>query len=219
MDWLLNIKAFIFDLDGTLIDSEKAHLKAWSEALSVFLQDFDINLVQKHFGKSGREIAFLILQDEMKAEQCEKIKDQIFDTLLSTDVEPMPCAISLLELLKRRNIKTGVASSHYSERIIRILKHFNMLDFFDIIVGLDEVTKPKPSPELLLKALRKLDVSPAVAAYIGDSPYDVLTALNAGCYSILIKTYPRVNLRESRVFPNLVVKSLCELYREIRLYI
>jgi len=51
MDWLLNIKAFIFDLDGTLIDSEKAHLKAWSEALSVFLQDFDINLVQKTFWK------------------------------------------------------------------------------------------------------------------------------------------------------------------------
>jgi len=215
----LNIKAFIFDLDGTLIDSEKAHLKAWSEALSVFLQDFDINLVQSHFGKSGREIAFLILQDKIKAEQCEKIKDQIFDTLLSTDVKPIACAISLLELLKKRNVKTGVASSHYSERIIRILKHFSMLEFFDVIVGLNEVTKPKPSPELLLKALIKLDVSPAVAVYIGDSPYDVLTALNAGCYSILIETYPRVNLKESRILPNLIVKSLCELYHKIIFYI
>jgi len=211
MSWLLNLKAYVFDLDGTLIDTEKAHLKAWSRALSTFLEKIDISLVQRHFGKSGKDIALLVLGDERRARECEKLKEKIFDELWPIEAKLMPCAENLLMTLRRMGVKTAVASSNSLERITRILKHFRLLGLFDTLVGLEEVMEHKPSPDLLLRAVSKLNVKPSEAVYVGDSPYDVLMAMKAGSRSILVEVYERISLEEVGASPDMRVKSLCEL--------
>lgn len=207
-----NLKAYIFDLDGTLIDSEAAHLKAWSMALKHFVEKPDINAVQRHFGKSGIDIALLVLEDEKKAEKCVELKESIYEDLWPKEAKIMPCAKKLLKLLKKSNLKTGIASSNSHEKITRILKYFNLLEMIDAIVGLDDVREHKPSPELILKTLEQLRVKPSESVYIGDSPYDVLMAKRAGTQSILIKAYKRISVKKVDASPDITVKSLCDLY-------
>ena len=217
--WFLNLKAYVFDLDGTLVDTEQAHLKAWSKALNILLQDnaaakyeIDLSIIQRHFGKSTRDLAMLVLKNEDKAKRCEELKEKIFTDLWPHESKLMPCAKEILVALKRRGVKTAVASSNSPERITEMLKHFNLLDMFDAVIGLDESIRHKPYPDLLLRALNLLSIKPSEAVYIGDSPYDVLMAKKAGSYSILVKVYERIKLEEVAAMPDAVVKSLCDLY-------
>jgi len=210
-----NLKGYVFDLDGTLLDNDDAHLKAWLIALKGFVRGANVDVsdvVQCHFGKSSIDIALLFLGDIGRAEKCVELKERIYESLWPKEARVMPCAKELLEFLKEKGLRIGVASSNSREKIIHILDYFNLLEMIDVITGLDDVGEGKPSPDLLLKNLKKLEVKPSESVYVGDSPYDVLMARRAGASSILVKTYKRVSIEETGVWPDVTVNSLCELY-------
>lgn len=203
---------YIFDFDGTIINNEDAHLQAWVEALKIFHREANPSLIQQYFGRNAVEIASQFIQDKKQAEECAKIKEQIYDKLWRRMSSPVPCVEELIAKLKNSGKSIAIASSSTYEMIVEVLQYFDLLHLFDVIVGIDNVHNPKPHPELLLSILNKLDIPPSQAIYIGDSPIDVLTACNAGVHSIYLNIYERGRIQEKlNCSPDLAIRSLCEL--------
>lgn len=212
MGFLSKIKVYIFDFDGTVIDNEQAHLYSWVQAFKIFLGDINPSLIQYHFGKNSLDIASLFIQDKKQIEECIRVKEEIYEKLWPQISKPVQCIEELLTKLKNSKKTIAIASSSTRDTIVKVLKYFNLYHYFDIIIGIDNVSNPKPHPELLLSIIEKLNITPLEAVYIGDSPVDILTAHNAGVYSVYLDIYKRKNPEdELPCTPDLTIKSLCEL--------
>ncbi|MEM4006739.1 MAG: HAD family hydrolase [Nitrososphaerota archaeon] len=212
MKFLSKIEVYIFDFDGTVIDNEQAHLYSWIEAFKIFVGDINPSLIQHHFGKNSLDIASVFIQDKKQVRKCIKIKEEIYEKLWPQISKPVPCIEELLIKLKNSKKTVAIASSSKRNIIIKVLKHFKLYHYFDIIVGIDNVSNPKPYPDLLLFIIKKLNIAPSEAVYIGDSPIDILTARNAGVYSVYLDMYERRDPENKLLCtPDLTVNSLCEL--------
>jgi len=208
------VKAFIFDLDGTIIDSRDGIV----ETVYSFL---------KAKGVTSRkdEIAALfgtpiedLLQKFMPMEPKEKITTlvneirQIYAQNHLQLVKLFPGTRGLLQSLKKAGFKVGLASTKFKPFILEALEHFNLTTFFDVIVSGYEVKKHKPAPDLLLYAAKLLDITPEDCVYIGDSKTDVLAGKAAKMATILVSTnnYPEeliVELNPDFVIPT--IAAIC----------
>jgi len=215
VNWLSKLKTYIFDLDGTLVDSEEAHLSSWLEALSKF-SPIKTSELQRYFGLDTKYIAAKFIKDEEKIKQCVELKERLFDKLWKEKSCINRCVRELLSYLKENEFNIAVASSNPVNRIEEILNFFEIRDFFDVIAGREHAGKGKPHPDILLYILKRLETNASVAVYVGDSPFDVLTAKNAGVHSILLKYQHRLEVAEVGVVPDLIVNSLCELLSLIK---
>ena len=215
MNWLRELKSYIFDLDGTLIDSEEAHLSSWLNALSKFSPIKTLEL-QRYFGLDTKQIAAKFINDEEKIELCVELKERLFDKLWREKSRINQYVRELLSYLKERGFNVAVASSNPVKRIEEMLNFFNIRDFFDVIAGREHAGRGKPHPDILLHILKKLETNASAAVYVGDSPFDVLTAKNAGVRSILLKYRYRLEVTELDVTPDLTVNSLYELLSLIK---
>jgi len=215
MNWLRELKTYIFDLDGTSIDSEEAHLSSWLNALSKFSPIKTLEL-QRYFGLDTKQIAAKFINDEEKIELCVELKERLFDKLWREKSRINQYVRELLSYLKERGFNVAVASSNPVKRIEEMLNFFDIRDFFDVIAGREHAGRGKPHPDILLHILKKLETNASAAVYVGDSPFDVLTAKNAGVRSILLKYRYRLEVTELDVTPDLTVNSLYELLSLIK---
>ncbi|MGQ9760003.1 MAG: HAD family hydrolase [Candidatus Methanomethylicaceae archaeon] len=170
------IKAVLFDLDGTLlrlpIDYKKMRDELKDEALEVGAKcEFarileDIECLSVIYGNSFKERCYEIIKTH--------------EISASLHAEPLEGGIALLEELKLRGVKIGVVSRNSRESVISSLQKTGMLKFVDVIVGREDVKETKPAPEPILLALRLLCVGSEETLYVGDHPYDLISASAAG---------------------------------------
>jgi len=184
-----SIKAVIFDLDGTLVNSTPSHISAWLEASRIIgLTNIRRSHVDKLMGRTSYDIARELLQIANKptslAHKLAKIKDELFIEKYTDQVEVIDNADQVLRTLKSRGLKICVVSSNPRELILKVLKNTGLAKYVDSVVGQDEVIKGKPDPEPILLALRRLSVRPNEAIVVGDSEYDIIAAKRAGVKSI-----------------------------------
>ncbi len=189
---MMRVKAVIFDMDGTLIDTSEAHIKAWLEASrSIGIRGLKADDVRCHLGKTSLAIAKGLLRhvgvSEDLAERFAELKDKLFLKKYVYMVPPFPHSAITLSSLKAQGIKVAVVSSNPSQLIKEVLRSTGLLKYVDVIVGQDEVREGKPSPEPILKALSKLGVGKGEALVVGDSRYDMIAAKRAGvrAYGVL----------------------------------
>ena len=181
---MMRVKAVIFDMDGTLIDTSEAHIKAWLEASrSIGIRGLKADDVRRHLGKTSLAIAKGLLRhvgmSEDLAERFAELKDKLFLKKYVYMVPPFPHSAITLSSLKAQGIKVAVVSSNPSQLIKEVLRSTGLLKYVDVIVGQDEVQEGKPSPEPILKALSKLGVGKGEALVVGDSRYDMIAAKRA----------------------------------------
>jgi HAD superfamily hydrolase (TIGR01549 family) len=176
-------QAYLFDLDGTLIDSVYQHVLAWREAL----EDGGIHLavwrIHRQIGMSGglfvnalaREIGKTVSPEE--AERIHHTHGEAFKRYAS-QVRPLPGAAELLAYLTKANVPWAIATSGRFESAKLSL---HMLDVGDDIplITRDMVQHAKPDPDLFLAAAEKLGVDIADAVVVGDSIWDLLAARRA----------------------------------------
>jgi len=184
------IKAILFDMDGVLVDSKKAILEfrkkffehaGYSDVAPEFFEDFHSphRILAVKFLKSKN------IDDEMEINRLVDIMQD--DTLRkSTMLHLFNFDEKLEEILKglKENFLLGVVTSRGTHGIKEIFKLRPIEKYFDVIVGFDDVNNHKPHPEPLEKAIKKLDVKPNEAVYIGDSDTDILAADSIGMPSI-----------------------------------
>lgn len=212
----MRFELVIFDMDGTIVDSEDFIVWSFMEAGRLLSVELDPNRIRAAIG--------LPLESFIESTLSNLPRDVVY-RLIETRraiarshwrsmVRLFPDVIPALETLKSRGLKLAVASSSVTERIVEFLGYFGVLGYFDALSGVEPGVKGKPAPDVITRVLGRLGVSPDKAVYVGDRLVDCIAARSAGVEFILIdRSNTWSNLGDCP--PLAVIESLLELARLI----
>lgn len=173
------LRAVVFDLDGTLVDTVPLHVQSWVETCRrLGFPEPPIEYVLTLMGMRALDIAGRLCGYE-NAERALRIKNEIYLSLLN-NARPMEGAPEVMRVAKERGLMVGVVTSSSRHVATRALEVTGLLRYVDALVAGDDVVKGKPDPEPLLKLLGMLGLRADEVVVVGDSRYDVEMALNAG---------------------------------------
>jgi HAD superfamily hydrolase (TIGR01509 family) len=172
--------AFLFDLDGTLIDSVYQHVIAWREALSAADIDLSVWRIHRRIGMSGglfvsalmRETGVDLSEQDVDALQQAHAREYL---KLADSVRPLPGAAELLADLSGAGVRWAIATSSRAATARRALPLLGLPEDAPMITR-DMVARAKPDPDLFLAAAALLEVAPEHAYVVGDSVWDLLAA-------------------------------------------
>ena len=175
--------AFLFDLDGTLVDSVYQHVLAWREAMSEAGIELAVWTIHRRVGMSGGLMADAILRETGHAVTAEKAK-QLHDlheqayARFSDNIRPLPGAKDLLRYLTEADVPWAVATSGLLDSARPTLEALEVPKEVPIVTR-DEVSHAKPDPDLFIAAAEKLGVPITDSVVVGDSVWDLLAAQRA----------------------------------------
>jgi HAD superfamily hydrolase (TIGR01509 family) len=183
------IRAVIFDMDGTLIDTEAAHRRAFAEtglALGWPMSDeLLLSMVGIHRDENERMLARHMGPDFPLA-RFYADSDALFEAAVDAGIPLRPGALLLLEHLARSGIPMALATSTAAPYAQQRLERSGLLHYFDVIVTRSDVERPKPHPEPYLLAVERLGVDPAVCVAVEDSHAGVRSASAAGIATVMV---------------------------------
>jgi len=206
------LDAVIFDMDGVIADTEPFHAQAYLEALRTFGIHISESQYRKTITEGGKRVAtwFVELGGESKhVDELYRRKDQIYFPLVKGKASPRPGLLTLLRELRERGAACAVATSARRVNADFILNLFDLRGFFSVILGLEDVARVKPHPEVFLLALERLPAQPHRTVVLEDAPKGVRAALDAGIPVVATPTSWTRHCRFDGVA--LVVESLEEL--------
>ncbi|HEV8470143.1 MAG TPA: HAD family hydrolase [Candidatus Limnocylindria bacterium] len=182
------MRALIFDLDGTLVDTVYAHVFAWQRALAEAGLKVEGWKVHRRIGMSGglftravaREAGRPLSDDDAKSIQARH--GVLFRDLLP-ERRPLPGAIDLLRWLRDTGIPHGIATSGRHPEIDASLTALDVPPE-TVVIDRGDVLRAKPEPDLFLKCQEQLGVVPADCYVVGDAVWDLLAARRAGMLSV-----------------------------------
>ncbi len=173
--------AFLFDLDGTLVDSVYQHVMAWHEALREEHIEFSVWRIHRKIGMSGGLFA-----DQLLRELDRDVGSDVIDRLrerhafayrrLSASVVPLPGAVELLDALTIEGVRWAIATSGRLETAAPNLEALGVDPRDAVVVTRDQVRFAKPDPDLFVEAAHRLDVPIERSIVVGDSIWDMLAA-------------------------------------------
>ncbi len=202
----------LFDLDGTLLDTEKAIIASYSQVLKEYRPEMDV---------TQEELLALLgptlssgFSKYLKPEEVEGAIQRYRELNISlhpTHVSIIDGAKEVIDQLKQDGYRVGIVSSKKKDVCILGLSLFGMQDEFETIIGHDEVAKHKPDPEGIFSACKAMGVGHDDVVYVGDSATDVLAAQNAAVYSIglIFNAERKETLIASK--PNKIIEKLSEI--------
>lgn len=182
------MRALIFDLDGTLVDTVYAHVLAWHRVLGEAGLHVPAWKIHRLIGMSGgllaraagHEIGRELAPDEI--ERLQKRHGQVYRELLP-DRRPLPGAVELLAHLRTQRIAYGIATSGKREDVTPSLAALQVPDDV-VVVDRGDVERAKPEPDLFLACQHKLGVEPQECYVVGDAVWDLLAARRAGMLGV-----------------------------------
>ena len=175
-------QAFVFDFDLTLADSSKAILSCYQQTLRKFRYPVPSDdAICATIGHPLTESVMMLtgIYRREAAEPLVKAYSALADQIMAKGTEFYPDTFLLLDALRRNGIKTGIVSTKYRRRIEETFRVHGHEMPANCLIGPEEVSRPKPDPEGLLKAASMLSVPPEQILYVGDSTVDAETAKNA----------------------------------------
>jgi HAD superfamily hydrolase (TIGR01549 family) len=181
--------AFLFDLDGTLVDSVYQHVLAWHEALDQEGIALSIWRIHRKIGMSGGLFTNMLLRetgldiDDARIDRLRQRHAEAY-TRRSADVRPLPGARELLAWLKDAGIPWAIATSGRMETARAPLTSLGVDFEHDVIVTRDQVRYAKPNPDLFLTAAERLGCAIETASVVGDSIWDMLASRRARALGI-----------------------------------
>jgi phosphoglycolate phosphatase-like HAD superfamily hydrolase len=181
--------AFLFDLDGTLVDSVYQHVLAWREALESEGIELSVWRIHRKIGMSGGLFANILLREtglEMEPGRMQRLRHAHASSYkrLSADVRPLPGARALLAFLSDAGIPWAVATSGRMETAGPVLDTLGV-DLTKVpVVTRDQVRHAKPDPDLFLAAAERLGVPIENSTVVGDAVWDMLASKRARALGI-----------------------------------
>jgi phosphoglycolate phosphatase-like HAD superfamily hydrolase len=182
------MRAVIFDVDGTLLDSVDLHAKAWVEAFAHFGVETETAKVRHQIGKGGDELMPVFLpQDRIDREgkAIESYRSDLFKRTYLSQVRPFEAVRPLFERIRASGAKIALASSGKRTEVEHYMEILGIADLVDVATSSDDADRSKPHPDIFEAALKKLDgISPDAMIVVGDTPYDAEAAAKAGLRTI-----------------------------------
>jgi len=186
-------KAFLFDLNGTMIDDMQFHLKAWYHILN---NDLGANIgweeTKSHmYGKNSELLIRIFGEDRFTREEMDRLsieKEKRYQQEYKPHLQLIPGLQQFLEKAYAMNIPMAIGSAAIMFNIDFVLDNLNIRKYFKTIVSADDVTISKPHPETYLKCAEVLGVNPANCVVFEDAPKGVEAAKNAGMLSVVLTT-------------------------------
>ncbi|PKH19797.1 fructose-1-phosphate/6-phosphogluconate phosphatase [Enterobacterales bacterium CwR94] len=181
-------EGLIFDMDGTILDTEPTHRLAWHEVLKPYGMRFDEEALIGLNGSPTWRVAEVLInshQRDMDPHQLAAEKTALTKTMLLDTVKPLP----LIEVVKayhgRRPMSVGTGSEHAMADML--LKHLRLRDYFMAIVGADDVKRHKPEPDTFLRCAELMGVLPAKCIVFEDADFGLQAAKSAGMDAVDVR--------------------------------
>jgi HAD superfamily hydrolase (TIGR01509 family) len=204
------IKGLVFDFDGLILDTETPEFIVLQQIYREHGLEFDPILWSAAVGASlaaFHPIQHLQAQLSYPVDEKSLHKEWLTRSRLVIDQSgPLPGVIDLVASAREMGLKLAVASSSPKEWVFTHMDRLNLHGWFEAIWTMDDVSKIKPDPELYLKAVQSLGISPAEAIAFEDSPNGIQAALTAGLFTVAVPN-PVTSLMDTSK-ANLVLSNL-----------
>lgn len=196
------IKAVLFDVDGTLVDSVDLHATSWHETLKRFGHDLPYDKVRSQIGKGSDLLVPALLGDAADKDQGDEIRDarhSLFKERYLDKVKPFPKTRDLILAVLADGKKVVLASSAKADELGAYQKAAGIDDLDLPATSSDDADRSKPYPDIFQAALGQAGIRPEEAVVVGDTPYDAEAAGKAGIpmVAVLCGGFDEADLRKS----------------------
>lgn len=195
------VKAVIFDIDGTLVDSVDLHAQAWKEAFKQYGKDIPFQQIRHQIGKGGDQLMPVFFSHEELDEFGKEMEDhrsELFKREFLPRVRAFPMVRELFERIRADDKRIALASSAKENELATYKKIARIEDLVEEETSADDAERSKPHPDIFQAALAQLgNVSINEAVVIGDTPYDAEAAgkMRLRTLGVLCGGFPERELR------------------------
>lgn len=196
------IKAVIFDLDGTLVDTVDFHAEAFQKAFKKFGKEIPYEKIRSQIGKGGDQFLPVFLTKKEIEDFGDELLDErakIYKSEYLPRIKPFPKVRELFEKLKDDGKKIAIGSSSPEDELKRVLKIAGVADLIEEKTSGDDAEESKPEPDIFQAALEKLgNPKPSEVIVVGDTPFDAEAAKKAGIVTIGVLSggFPKADLEK-----------------------
>lgn len=183
-------KAVLLDVDGTLIDSNDAHARAWVDVGREFGFDIGFAHVRRLIGMGGDKVLPAVTglqEDDPLGRRIRDRRGEIFRGAYLPELKPFPRARELLERMRDDGWTLAVATSASSEDMDALLRQAGIRDLIEEKASSGDADESKPDPDIVQAALREAGARPEEAIMLGDTPYDVEASGRAGVRCVALR--------------------------------
>jgi HAD superfamily hydrolase (TIGR01509 family) len=187
----LSLKGVIFDIDGTLVDSNDAHAQSWVDTFAEAGYEMPFEVVRPLIGMGADKLlpkTIGILHDSEQGKKLIKRRSEIFRERFLPRLQPLHGARALVLRVREDGLKAIVATSAKDEELKGLLKAAKVEDLMEEKATASDAKKSKPDPDIVEAAIEESGISPENAVMIGDTPYDVEASTRAGVRIIAFRS-------------------------------
>ena len=209
------MQGVIFDFDGVLLDTSNQLYQGYKKIFKHFNIDYEKERFNENYGLKTKEHFKKILSENnigTSDEELDKLvveRDIFYKQICNEDLKLLPGAQKLLDELKNKNIKLGLASSTSRGNLNFFLPKLGLQTYFDHIIGGDEVTRGKPHPDIYLTICDRLNIEPSYCVGIEDTDKGINALKNANMKAVAVTLTNRKQYDLSKT--DLIIRSLEEL--------
>lgn len=208
------LKAILFDLDGTLTNTDPFHYQTWANVLETHQITIDSSFYKTHIsGKTNAEIVKNLFPhfSEQDGLKLANLKESKFREL-AVNLEPLPGLNDFLGWVKQQSFKTGLVTNAPRENTDFMLETLNLSNYFDSVILSDEIGIGKPDPAPYQYCLNQLNILAEEAIAFEDSPSGIRSAIAAG-----IKTIGVASTHEPKILTDLGVALVIKDFKNLAL--
>lgn len=207
----MQVKGILFDLDGTLINTSDLIIKTFEETVkNVLDKEPSKEEITRNFG--------LPLAECLRTFDAERVEEMVmfyraYNAAHHDEmVKAFPQVGTTVAALKESGIKMAVVTSKKAPMAVRGLDIFHLRDYFEIIIGCDDVENHKPHPEPMAKGISALGLAPEECICVGDSPFDLQSGRAAGCQTAAVRwSYCNWDYLLAEGKPDFILNSMSDL--------
>lgn len=205
----MSIRTILFDLDGTLIDTNQLIMASFRHTFNYFKLDYTDEQIMEFNGPPLVDTFMKI--DPLRAN--EMVETYRIHNHLEHDnyVKAFPKVMETLEVLKDKEIKLGIVSTKMAKGVNMGLTLTGITNFFDSIITFDDVANPKPHPEPVIKAIQELDADVHSTLMVGDNSHDIVAGQKAGVQTAAVAWSQKGRERLLTYKPTFMLENMTDL--------